>query len=219
MLLTIYTRKKRHLISDSGEVLEDVNALDASSNTGMLSQMNFLYLSNMIKLKLQMGWIKPGNQSEFSSVQFSSAIHLMIVQSQAIYHWIPLDKTRRMVAIALFVSSRSWDNFVAQFFHKFGNMGDEDEDDMLDESSKDERAEHMKLIHEDQPVAPETSQKKDKQKARVIDDKQVKHQSTTAKPDAKTSANNPQKEKKSSKPEATQILTGYKAVRDEQERI
>jgi hypothetical protein len=43
------------IISDSGVVLEDVNALDASSNTGMLSQMNFLYLSNMIKLKqLQM---------------------------------------------------------------------------------------------------------------------------------------------------------------------
>ncbi|PKK57103.1 hypothetical protein RhiirC2_721442 [Rhizophagus irregularis] len=48
-------------------------------------------------------------------------------------------------------------------------------------------------------MTPETSWKKDKQKAHATDDKQVKNQSTTAKPDAKTSV-----------PEATQILTGYK---------
>ena len=47
----------------------------------------------------------------------------------------------------------------------------------------------------DQTVTPETSRKKDKQKARVTDDKQVKNQSTTAKPDAQTSAKNSQKEK------------------------
>ncbi|PKY37067.1 hypothetical protein RhiirB3_461234 [Rhizophagus irregularis] len=71
----------------------------------------------------------------------------------------------------------------------------------------------------DQTVTPETSQKKDKQKACVTDEKQVKNQSITAKPDAKTSAKNSQKDKKSSDNEVTQILTGYEAVRDEQERI
>ncbi|GBC11997.2 hypothetical protein GLOIN_2v1871772 [Rhizophagus irregularis DAOM 181602=DAOM 197198] len=71
----------------------------------------------------------------------------------------------------------------------------------------------------DQTVIPENSQKKDKQKARVIDDKQVANQSTKAKPDAKTSAKNSHKGKKSSEPEATQILTGYEAVGEEQERI
>ncbi|PKY55803.1 hypothetical protein RhiirA4_475537 [Rhizophagus irregularis] len=40
-----------------------------------------------------------------------------------------------------------------------------------------------------------------------------------AKPDAKTSAKNSQKEKKSFEPEVTQILTGYDAIRKELERI
>ncbi|GBC14135.1 hypothetical protein GLOIN_2v1791351 [Rhizophagus irregularis DAOM 181602=DAOM 197198] len=71
----------------------------------------------------------------------------------------------------------------------------------------------------DQTVIPENSRKKDKQKARVTDDKQITNQSTKAKPDVKTSANNSHKEKKSSEPEATQILTGYKAIGEEQERI
>ncbi|PKY57605.1 hypothetical protein RhiirA4_411777, partial [Rhizophagus irregularis] len=36
-------------IPDTGEVLEETNASDASSNTGASSRMNFLYLSNMIE--------------------------------------------------------------------------------------------------------------------------------------------------------------------------
>ncbi|PKC54036.1 hypothetical protein RhiirA1_478101 [Rhizophagus irregularis] len=40
-----------------------------------------------------------------------------------------------------------------------------------------------------------------------------------AKPDVKTSAKNSHKGKKSSEPEATQILTGYETVGEEQERI
>ncbi|GBC44370.2 hypothetical protein GLOIN_2v1871772 [Rhizophagus irregularis DAOM 181602=DAOM 197198] len=71
----------------------------------------------------------------------------------------------------------------------------------------------------DQTVIPENSRKKDKQKARVTDNKQVANQSTKAKPNVKTSAKNFQKGKKSSEPEATQILTGYEAVGEEQERI
>ncbi|EXX55571.1 hypothetical protein GLOIN_2v1791351 [Rhizophagus irregularis DAOM 181602=DAOM 197198] len=68
----------------------------------------------------------------------------------------------------------------------------------------------------DQTVIPENSRKKDKQKVHVTDDKQVANQSTKAKPDVKTSAKNFHKGKKSSEPEATQILTGYKAVGEEQ---
>ncbi|EXX50305.1 hypothetical protein RirG_272070 [Rhizophagus irregularis DAOM 197198w] len=71
----------------------------------------------------------------------------------------------------------------------------------------------------DQTVIPENSRKKDKQKACVTDDKQVVYQSTKAKPDVKTSAKNSHKGKKSSEPEVTQILTGYEAVGEEQERI
>ncbi|PKY32147.1 hypothetical protein RhiirB3_450134 [Rhizophagus irregularis] len=71
----------------------------------------------------------------------------------------------------------------------------------------------------DQTVIPENSQKKDKQKAHVTDDKQIKNQSTKAKPDVKTSAQNSHKGKKSSELEATQILTGYEAIGEELERI
>ncbi|PKK61682.1 hypothetical protein RhiirC2_718245 [Rhizophagus irregularis] len=71
----------------------------------------------------------------------------------------------------------------------------------------------------DQTVIPENSQKKDKQKARITDDKQDVNQSTKAKPDVKTSTKNSHKGKKSSELEATQILTGYEAVEEEQERI
>ncbi|EXX66845.1 hypothetical protein GLOIN_2v1791351 [Rhizophagus irregularis DAOM 181602=DAOM 197198] len=71
----------------------------------------------------------------------------------------------------------------------------------------------------DQTVIPENSRKKDKQKACVTDDKQIKNQSTKAKPDVKTSAQNSHKGKKSSKLKATQILTGYETVGEELERI
>ncbi|EXX64460.1 hypothetical protein GLOIN_2v1871772 [Rhizophagus irregularis DAOM 181602=DAOM 197198] len=71
----------------------------------------------------------------------------------------------------------------------------------------------------DQTVIPENSRKKDKQKARITADKQTTNQSTKAKPDVKTSAKNSHKGKKSSEPKATQILTGYETVREEQERI
>ncbi|PKK57682.1 hypothetical protein RhiirC2_797599 [Rhizophagus irregularis] len=81
----------------------------------------------------------------------------------------------------------------------------------------------VEMTPADQTVTSETSRKKDKQKARVTVDKQptskVKNQSTMAKPDAKTSAKNFQKDKKLPDNEITQILTGYEAVGDEQERI
>ncbi|EXX79275.1 hypothetical protein RirG_007200 [Rhizophagus irregularis DAOM 197198w] len=69
----------------------------------------------------------------------------------------------------------------------------------------------------DQTVIPKNSRKKDKQKVRITDDKQIKNQSSKAKPDVKTSAKNSHMGKKSSEPEATQILIRYEAVREEQE--
>ncbi|CAB4421419.1 unnamed protein product [Rhizophagus irregularis] len=61
---------------------------------------------------------------------------------------------------------------------------------------------NMEIIPIDQPVIPENFWK-DKQKLKtcITTDKQVKDQSTTAKPDAQTSANKPQKGKKTSEPE------------------
>ncbi|EXX73431.1 hypothetical protein RirG_060400 [Rhizophagus irregularis DAOM 197198w] len=131
-------------------------------------------------------------------------------------------------SIALSAASRSWDNFTTHFYMEFGNMGDEVEPDFFDESD-DERNEaelgsrlselysqtpnpvlempptlpDVEMTSVDQPVTPKTSRKKDKQKVRVTGDKQVKNQSTTAKPDAKTSAKNSKKEKKSSDTEVT----------------
>ena len=83
----------------------------------------------------------------------------------------------------------------------------------------------------DQTVTPETSQKKDKQKAHITDDKQVKNQSTTANPGAQTSVKKPrrgppdatahitvnksQKERNLSVPDVIQILTGFKEAEDQ----
>ena len=67
----------------------------------------------------------------------------------------------------------------------------------------------------DQTVTPETSWKKDKQKAYVTDDKQVKNQSTTANPGAQTLAKKSRKRMNISVPEATQILTGFKEADDQ----
>ncbi|PKK61461.1 hypothetical protein RhiirC2_791766 [Rhizophagus irregularis] len=147
-------------------------------------------------------------------------------------------------SIALSAASRSWDNFTTHFYMEFGDMGDEVDSDFFDESDDEwNEAELGSRLNElrlqtpnpvletppilpdvemtpaDHSVTPETSRKKNKQKACVIDDKQVKHQSTTANPDAKTSAKNSHKGKKSSDTEVTQILTGYEAVREEQEQI
>ncbi|PKB95364.1 hypothetical protein RhiirA5_436855 [Rhizophagus irregularis] len=105
-------------------------------------------------------------------------------------------------------------------------MGDDDDDD--DDNSQDTDDYLMDaspfleqdvddLIRQGFQRPPDP--KNDKQKARVTDDKQVTNQSTKAKPDVKTSAKNSHKGKKSSEPEATQILTGYEAVGDELERI
>ncbi|PKY61151.1 hypothetical protein RhiirA4_485742, partial [Rhizophagus irregularis] len=143
-------------------------------------------------------------------------------------------------SIALYTASRAWDEFSSQFFKNFGDMGpagNSDDDESLDDEHDEDEDDlilglqtpnpvddtppvlpDVEMTPVDQSVIPENSRKKDKQKARITDDKQVKHQSTTANPD-KVSAKNSQKEKKSSVPEVTQILTGYEAVGEEQERI
>ena len=146
-------------------------------------------------------------------------------------------------SIALYTASQAWYEFNTHFYRKFGDMGpledSDDDESQYDGPDSDEDnlllgLQSPKLVVDtppilpdvdmtpvDQTVIPENFWKKDKQKQkeRVTDDKQVKNQSTTAKPDAQTSAKNSQKEKKSSIPEATQILTGYEAVGEEQERI
>ncbi|PKY57726.1 hypothetical protein RhiirA4_479011 [Rhizophagus irregularis] len=107
---------------------------------------------------------------------------------------------------ALYAASRSWDNFSSHFYCEFGDMGSDDDDDdadtddyLMDESpllNLDEDDLLRQGFHQplnpvpiklpsmpdtvmtpvDQPVTPENSRKKDKQKARVTADKQVKDQ-------------------------------------------
>ncbi|PKY39093.1 hypothetical protein RhiirA4_452229 [Rhizophagus irregularis] len=173
----------------------------------------------------------PVDKAQLLIEKFGESANSTNFTSQAQATNIQLTTLSLIFSIALFVSSRSWDNFVAQFFHKFGDMGDdEDEDDMFDESSKDEHADRIEFnqkVKEFKLQTPKTVDKTpllpDMELSPVIflaknpDDKQVKHQSTTANPDVQTSAKNSQKDKKSS--ESTQILTGYEAVGDEQEQI
>ncbi|CAB4411342.1 unnamed protein product [Rhizophagus irregularis] len=114
------------------------------------------------------------------------------------------------------ISSRSWDNFVPQIWRIWVTK---DEDDMFDESSFSfnwyERADHEfnqkvnefrlqtpKTVLETPPILPDME----------LTPVDQMNQSTMAKPDAKNISQNSQKEKKSSEPEVTQILTGYEAV-------
>ncbi|PKK59382.1 hypothetical protein RhiirC2_794912 [Rhizophagus irregularis] len=87
----------------------------------------------------------------------------------------------------------------------FGDMDDVtyDEsvtDDGLDESSEDEPDENEDNINLGVEMTP-------------VDQTQI-NKLIMANPSAKTLAKNPKKNKKLSEPEATQILTGYKAIRD-----
>ncbi|CAB4423744.1 unnamed protein product [Rhizophagus irregularis] len=145
--------------------------------------------------------------------------------------------------LAVSVSSRSWDNFATRAYQVYGDMGDDTEsegssanDKMFTPTSSSYSKTTPNPVLEtppilpdvemtpvDQPVTPESSRKKDKQKARVTDDKQVKNQSTTANPDAQTSARlKPRRglgNKSATETEATQILTGYKETDDQHEQV
>ncbi|CAB4422559.1 unnamed protein product [Rhizophagus irregularis] len=127
-------------------------------------------------------------------------------------------------SIAFYAASRSWDNFSSQFLSEFCDIhvGSDDEDEMLNDSSVDEpdvdddlgnlSEEDLLKMGFQMPPPPKPAIvtppiPKDKQKAHVTTDKQVKNQSTTAKPDAKTPVNNSQKEKKSSVPEFNKYWT------------
>ncbi|CAB4410482.1 unnamed protein product [Rhizophagus irregularis] len=110
-------------------------------------------------------------------------------------------------SIAVSVASRSWDNFATRAYQVYGDMGDDTESEgssVNDELFTPTRSSYTKttpnpvlvtppvlpdveMTPVDQSVTPETSRKKDKQKARVTDDKQVMNQSTTANPGFKES--------------------------------
>ncbi|EXX66795.1 hypothetical protein RhiirA5_431440 [Rhizophagus irregularis] len=107
-------------------------------------------------------------------------------------------------SIALYISFRSWETFATKYYMTFGDMGDVayDEgvtDDGLDGSSENEPDKDeddlilglqlpnpvvntppilpdVEITSADQTVIPKNSWKKDKQKARITVDKQVKNQ-------------------------------------------
>ncbi|CAB4417791.1 unnamed protein product [Rhizophagus irregularis] len=114
-------------------------------------------------------------------------------------------------SIALYASSRSWDYFATRAYTKFGDMGDSESECP---SAKDEFGSTFLSTPKSTPKT------KDKQKARVTDDKHVIHQSFTAKPEAQTS----DKQAlflgaKTTAPGVTHILTGYKEVEDERAQV
>ncbi|CAB4422568.1 unnamed protein product [Rhizophagus irregularis] len=93
-------------------------------------------------------------------------------------------------SIALYASSRSWDDFAARAYSRYSDMGDSESecpsaDDEFGSTFFLNLKTTPKPVHVsplilpdvemtpvDQTVTPETSRKKDKQKARVTDDKQ-----------------------------------------------
>jgi hypothetical protein len=107
-----------------------------------------------------------------------------------------------LFSITLYASSRLWDDFAACAYSQYGDMGDADDEFGSTFLSTPKTTPkpvpvtppilpNVKITSVDQTVTPKTSQKKDKQKARVIDDKQTIHQSFTANPDVQTSAQKP----------------------------
>ncbi|PKY47299.1 hypothetical protein RhiirA4_462432 [Rhizophagus irregularis] len=109
-----------------------------------------------------------------------------------------------------------WDNFATRAYTLYGDMGDDTESEVLESPLI---LPDVEMTPVDQTVTPKTSRKKDKQKARITDDKQVKNQSITANPGAQTSVKKPRRGKNLSVPEATQILTGFKEADDQREQV
>ncbi|CAB4429754.1 unnamed protein product [Rhizophagus irregularis] len=104
----------------------------------------------------------------------------------------------------------------------FGDMGDSESEcpSAEDEFGSMYILPDVEMTSVDQPITPETSWKKDKQKARITADKQVIYQSFTANPDAQTPVKKPLLlGAKTSAPGVTHILTGYKETDDEQEQV
>ncbi|CAB4404643.1 unnamed protein product [Rhizophagus irregularis] len=209
--------------------VEFVSEFDRIFYQTVSHNLGFLIEDGFLKEVFEKNPSKTVEKAQLMIDRFSPAADPKNFTAQAQVTNIQTTTLSLIFSIALSVSSKSWENFKAHFFLKFGDVGDDIEDEFDDSSedrqfeqdaaefirkSKELRLQTPKPVVEtppilpdvemtlvDQPVTPETSQKKDKQKARVTDDKQAKNQSTTADPDAKTSAKNPKKDKKSSIPD------------------
>ncbi|RGB23774.1 hypothetical protein C1646_805900 [Rhizophagus diaphanus] len=200
--------------------------------------------SSFLKTLFEKNPSVPVNKAQLLITMFGESANPANFTSQAQATNISPNTLSLIFSIAFYVSSSSWDSFKHHFYTTFGDMGDDDTDDAVDESSEDEIElddldrmidnlgeitpnpvidkppvlPDVEMTPVDQTVTPKTSQKN--KQTRVSADKQTMNQSTMAKPDAQTSAKIPQqKGKKSPDNETNQILTGYEAVRKEQERI
>ncbi|CAB4429760.1 unnamed protein product [Rhizophagus irregularis] len=168
---------------------------------------------------------KPVDNTQLLISKFGEAANPENFSSQAQATKIQPTTLSLIFSIALYVSSRSWETFATKYYMTFGDMGEiaydegvtddgeyESSEDGLDEDEINQIIDNKIGLQTPNPV-------EDTPPARVTDDKQVKNQSTMANSGAETLAKNPKKDKKSLSPEATQILTGYEAVGEEQERI
>ncbi|RGB37424.1 hypothetical protein C1646_781423 [Rhizophagus diaphanus] len=161
------------------------------------------------------------DKAQLLMAMFSKSANLANFTSQSQATNIQPTTLSLIFSIVFYVSSSSWDTFMHHFYATFRDMGDvDDTNDEVDESSENaiDTGDSDQMIVDlgkqtpntvsdkppvlpdkemapvDQTVTPETFwKKKQKSKARVLDDKQTKNQSTTAKPDAQTSVNKPNK--------------------------
>ncbi|PKY55884.1 hypothetical protein RhiirA4_475703 [Rhizophagus irregularis] len=132
-----------------------------------------------------------------------------------------------LFSIALYASYRSWDNFatcaianMVIWVTQNRNVPSLLTNLVIKSENYTTILPDVEITPVDQTVTPETFRKKDKQKARVTDDKQVLHQSFTANPDVQTPAHKPLLlGAKTSAPGVTHILTGYKKLDGEREQV
>ncbi|PKY60049.1 hypothetical protein RhiirA4_483309 [Rhizophagus irregularis] len=196
---------KSRIIND--KAVEFVSAFDDTFYTLVRTNLAFFIENGFLKELFEKDSSVAVDKTQLLTKMFGDATDPVNFTLQAQAMNIQLLTLSLLYSMALYVSSRSWNNFLAHFYKDFGDPSifDISKDDFdassTDEPDKDEDKNFLgiqtptpvgdmppilpdtEMTPVDQTVIPENSWKKDKQKARITVDKQVKHQSTTAKPD------------------------------------
>uniref|UniRef100_U9T7H1 Uncharacterized protein n=1 Tax=Rhizophagus irregularis (strain DAOM 181602 / DAOM 197198 / MUCL 43194) TaxID=747089 RepID=U9T7H1_RHIID len=166
--------------------------------------LEFIAENGFLKTLFDKNPQQPVDKAQLLVDMFGESANLNNFAQQAAVTNIQPTTLSLLFSIALYVSSRLWDDFASRAYTNYGDMGDSESecpsaDDEFGSTFLSTLKTTPKPVHitppilpdveitpVNQTVTPETSRKKDKQKARVAKDKQVIHQSFTANPEAQT---------------------------------
>ncbi|EXX67021.1 hypothetical protein GLOIN_2v1773465 [Rhizophagus irregularis DAOM 181602=DAOM 197198] len=166
--------------------------------------LEFIAENGFLKTLFDKNPQQPVDKAQLLVDMFGESANLNNFAQQAAVTNIQPTTLSLLFSIALYVSSRLWDDFASRAYTNYGDMGDSESecpsaDDEFGSTFLSTLKTTPKPVHitppilpdveitpVNQTVTPETSRKKYKQKARVAKDKQVIHQSFTANPEAQT---------------------------------